>query len=530
MPEILTPNPLHKTRQLIVRVVSVAAGLLLVSLVVLAARWPFTRNAVIKELEDASLSRVDVASFRRTYFPRVGCVLEHVVFQHNPKSGTPPLMTVDRIRIESNVAGLFGEHVSRIIAEGLHLLVPPRGSDEHFAIPKRSSFVIDELIADGAVLEVARRNPTDQPLRFVFHSFTLGDVGSSTAASFRARFSNPEPRGEISTSGKFGPWNAADLGQTAVSGEYLFENADLGMFSGIAGLLSSSGEFGGVLNHIETQGETDTPNFAVSSSSHQAQLRTQFQAVVNGENGDTFLQKVAATFRRTSVWTEGRIAARAGEPGKWTSLHLVARDGRIQDVLLLFVKSQRAPMSGTVSFQADVSLPPQHQQFLQTVGLKGDFGIDAGSFTKFDTQQALNQLSAGAGAEKEHSKTEQKDDVQPENVLSNLKGHVLLQGGTARFSSLSFDIPGAAAQLHGTYNLISGKIDLHGTLKTADEPSDATGGIKAVMLKVLEPFFKKKHVGYVMPVQITGTYEHPIFGLDLGASTASRHSDRRGNL
>jgi hypothetical protein len=35
------------------------------------------------------------------------------------------------------------------------------------------------------------------------------------------------------------------------------------------------------------------------------------------------------------------------------------------------------------------------------------------------------------------------------------------------------------------------------------------------MLKVLNPFFKKKRVGYVMPVKITGTYEHPLFGLDL---------------
>ncbi len=36
-----------------------------------------------------------------------------------------------------------------------------------------------------------------------------------------------------------------------------------------------------------------------------------------------------------------------------------------------------------------------------------------------------------------------------------------------------------------------------------------------MMLKVLDPFFKKKHAGYVMPVKITGTYEHPLFGLDL---------------
>ena len=37
----------------------------------------------------------------------------------------------------------------------------------------------------------------------------------------------------------------------------------------------------------------------------------------------------------------------------------------------------------------------------------------------------------------------------------------------------------------------------------------------ALVLKVLDPFFKRKHAGYIMPVMITGTYEHPMFGLDL---------------
>lgn len=35
------------------------------------------------------------------------------------------------------------------------------------------------------------------------------------------------------------------------------------------------------------------------------------------------------------------------------------------------------------------------------------------------------------------------------------------------------------------------------------------------MLKVLDPFFKNKRGGYVAPVKITGTYQHPSFGLDL---------------
>jgi len=113
---------------------------------------------------------------------------------------------------------------------------------------------------------------------------------------------------EITTAGKFGPWSTDDVGKTAVSGDYLFQQADLGVFRGIAGLLSSSGKFSGVLNRIEVRGMTDTPRFTVSSSSHQVQLRTQFYALVNGENGDTFLQKVVATFWKTTVWSAGSVA------------------------------------------------------------------------------------------------------------------------------------------------------------------------------------------------------------------------------
>ena len=100
-------------------------------------------------------------------------------------------------------------------------------------------------------------------------------------------------------------------------------------------------------------------------------------------------------------------------------------------------------------------------------------------------------------------------------MLSDLKGHVLLKGGTARFSNLSFSVPGALARFQGTYSLITEKIDLRGTLQTNSEVAKTTTGMKSMMLKVIEPFFKKKHVGYVVPVKIVGTYEHPLFGLDL---------------
>ncbi|HMH07363.1 MAG TPA: AsmA-like C-terminal region-containing protein [Terriglobales bacterium] len=515
MQQVMIPSSSQKTRKYVIFAALVVVVISISAMVVLVWHWPFSREAVVKELEDASQSRVEVGAFHGTYFPRPGCILEHVTFRHNPKAGTPPLITVERLRIEGTFSGLFMKHIKRIGAEGLRILIPPRGSEEHFQTPQRSPFVIDDLIADGAILEVASREADKPPLEFSFHNFVLSDVGRNGPASFRARLSNPEPPGEITTTGKFGPWNQDDVGKTGVSGEYLFQQADLGVFRGIAGVLSSSGKFSGVLDRIEVEGLTDTPRFTVTSSSHQVQLRTQFHAVVNGGNGDTFLQKVAATCWKTTVLAEGSVSGTPGQSGKTASIELGAKGGRIQDILLLFSRSERAPMSGIVGFHAKVSIPPGKRPFLEKVELQGDFGIDAGSFTKSDTQEGVNHLSEGALGEEDHHKPGKEEDDDPATVLSDLKGHVALRDGTARFSNLSFGVPGALAQLQGTYNLLTEKIDMRGTLTTDSRPSSATQGIKALMLKVLDPFFKKKHVGYVVPVKIAGTYDHPSFGLDL---------------
>jgi hypothetical protein len=85
-------------------------------------------------------------------------------------------------------------------------------------------------------------------------------------------------------------------------------------------------------------------------------------------------------------------------------------------------------MSGVVSFNAKVSVPPGKRPFLDKVELQGDVGIDGGRFTKSDTQQGVNSLSQGALAVKNH-KTE-NDDTDLRNVLSDLKAHILLRNGS----------------------------------------------------------------------------------------------------
>ena len=122
-------------------------------------------------------------------------------------------------------------------------------------------------------------------------------------------------------------------------------------------------------------------------------------------------------------------------------------------------------------------------------------------------------MSAGARGEKE-----------PQDsglVLSDLKGRAVLQQGVARLSDLSFGVPGALAQMHGTYNVISQQVDLHGDLITQKSIANTTSGWKSAVLRVLTPFFKKKH-SEKAPVKITGTYRHPSFGLDIGGGKSSQ--------
>ena len=109
-----------------------------------------------------------------------------------------------------------------------------------------------------------------------------------------------------------------------------------------------------------------------------------------------------------------------------------------------------------------------------------------------------------------------------ETVLTDLKGQVVLERGIAKFSDLSFGIPGAQARMHGTYNLLNHKIDLHGRMRVDTKISKTNTGVKSLLLKVMDPIFKKKKKGEVVPVHIGGTYEHPQFGLDLTDQTAQK--------
>jgi hypothetical protein len=48
-----------------------------------------------------------------------------------------------------------------------------------------------------------------------------------------------------------------------------------------------------------------------------------------------------------------------------------------------------------------------------------------------------------------------------------------------------------------------------------DKLSKGSKGVKSVLLKSVEPFFKKKNAGEIVPIKIGGTFSHPSYGLDV---------------
>jgi hypothetical protein len=523
---------LKKESKISSRSIKIGTALALVLIVgaamLLLSRWPFTRGAIVSALQAKFSSTVEVKAFHGTYFPP-GCIAEGVTFRRNSDHNVPPIATIEKLTIQ----GAFWEflrtpkHVRRVRIEGLRLFVSS-GSERIEnaappASPKQSALIIDQIIADGAIVEVASSQSGKEPLKFDIHKLTLNSVADDRPLSFHAALLNAEPPGEIRTDGQFGPLQAQDMGQTPLSGSYDFERADLGGFSGIAGTLASTGKFNGVLEHIEIAGSTDVPDFKVTSN-HAVHLKTQFHGTVNGLNGDVSLSSVQAQFERTSLVSQVEVAKKTtpeGVSGKTVSLATTELHGQIQDWLRLLAKADHPALTGAMNFRTQVVVPPGERPFIERVNLQGDFGIDAASFVRPTTQEKIDNLSQLAqgvkkndGKKNDEKKNGEKKDDDPASVVENLKGHVVLNHAIATFSDLSFSVPGALAHLHGTYGLLTQRVDLHGTLQLDNKLSKGSNGVKSVLLKSVEPFFKKKNAGEIVPIRIGGTFSHPSYGLD----------------
>jgi hypothetical protein len=442
----------------------------------------------------------------------------------NPyEPGVQPLISVQEFRFQTGLLALFHTpmHVSTVYVKGMVLNIPPRGERKQIGQMGKGSgkiaVVVDELVFEDAELLINTNKPGKAPLTFQIGDLKMRDVGPGNPMPFDATLVNPKPVGNIQSKGKFGPFQETEPGNTPVSGEYSFTHADLGTLKGIAGILSSMGKYHGILSKIEVEGATDTPDFRLTSSGHPVNLHTDFHAIVDGTDGDTYLEPVKAHFLHSSFTAQGKvIRVETPQHGHDIELNVVMDQARIEDLLDLGVKTDPPVMSGPVVLRTQMSLRPGPQDVANRLKLDGTFKISGGEFSNEKIQTRINDLSLRA-----QGKPKLVQEQQNVNVPVDLNGAFRLDAGVFTFSELQFSVPGVQSAVQGQYSIDGNVFDFHGKIRLDAKLSQMMTGWKSALLKPVDPFFSKNGAGTEIPFKVTGTRSAPHFGLDFGRKSSS---------
>jgi hypothetical protein len=502
---------------------TIAAGAALVVLAVIAAagsRTSTLRKLIVETLAERLDSEVQLDFFSVDLFPTVTVRGEGLVVRLRGHNDVPPLFKIRSFALKGGILGLLSRprRFHDVVLDGLEINIPPGGADfnEHFGrasdreapdTSPSSPIHIDRLESIDAVLRLIPKRAGKEPREFAIYRLSMQGVGVERRMPFRAELTNPLPHGEIQTEGRFGPWSKESPGATPVEGKYSFNNVDMSTIKGIAGTLTSTGQFQGALGRIEVKGETRTPDFRLEYAGNALPLTTTFEAIVDGTDGDTFLKAVNAKLRRTAIFASGAITGTPGVKGRTVDLHVKIADGRMEDLLLLSVKSAEPMLTGRLALHTDFLLPPGKADVVDRLRLDGAFDLSAAQFSDRDVRTKLGTMSARARGE---------PDDPPEQLATELEGRFKLAKATISLAALRFRIPGAAVHLDGTYGLRSEALEFDGTLRMQATISEAAGGgVKSVFLKMVDPFFKKKGAGAVLPIKVRGTREAPQIGLDV---------------
>jgi hypothetical protein len=396
--------------------------------------------------------------------------------------------------------------IALVEIEGFQIDVA-RGRKEGGGLRNARDIEIGEIRATNGLLRILPDDPQKLPLNFDLDKVTFEDFSFEHAGRYTAQLTNPKPEGIVRSTGWFGPWNSYAPRSTPLSGEYEFAHARLDTIKGIGGTLNSTGTFGGVLEHITVKGTTTTPDFQLDLAKQPLNLDTGFVAIVDGTTGDTHLEEVNATLGRSHIVARGSIAGKPGAKGRTISLDVSAK-GRFEDFLRLAVKGQSPVMRGGIDLETALVIPSGDVDVVQKLRLRGAFNIRRGQFTSDTVQDKVDELSRRGRGEPENQNVN--------NVLADFGGDFALENGKLDLPKFQFAVEGAKVALGGNYQLPTQQLDFEGSLILDAPLSRTTTGFKSLLLKVIDPLFRKDGAGAVLPIVVSGTVDQPSFGLDKG--------------
>lgn len=427
-----------------------------------------------------------------------------------------PLLAMRKFGFEVDLGILSADRktVDRVAIEGLRINVPPKGSrpdlgggEKKGSEPEsKTDVLIERVSVKDAVLVLLPKDPKKTPLTFDIAQLELASAGTTgVPMKYDATLTIPKPPGNVQSKGTFGPWNTGSPGDTPLAGDYTFSNADLSVFKGIAGTLKSTGHFEGTLSSLTARGEASVPDFRLKKPGNPIALHTNFEALIDGTNGDTVLRPVRARLGSTSFTTAGSVIRREDVGRRSIGLRVNMPDGQVRDLLRLAMKGDPF-MEGRITLKTRIDIPPLTGKVSEKLRLDGTFEVRDGKFLRSNIQDQIDQLSRrGQG---------QPKNLQIDEVVSLMRGSFRLEDEVLTFRSLTFGVPGADVDLAGNVDLDQDQLDLRGALRLRAKVSQTMSGWKRWALKPVDPFFAKNGAGTFLRIKVDGTSKEPKFGMD----------------
>jgi len=526
----------------------VVGGIFTAALILAKRVEPYIRDQAIQYLRERFNSDVELARLQVHVPPALpfhllfhrgrGAVAEvegiDLALRLHGRADTPPILAIKHFSFEVDLGELLDtpKTVNRVTLDGLDIQIPPKGERSSLVSqkspkepqppnPASSRVIIEEVLIRNARLVILPRDRTKVPLHFDIHDLRLESAGKDVAMKYTAVLTNPKPPGEIHSTGVFGPWAADEPGDTPLNGDYLFENADLGIFKGIAGILRSTGTFEGTLSSITARGEATVPDFRLKRAGNPVPLTTRFEVLVDGTNGNTELKPVIATLGSSHFTTTGVVIKHHGDTRKTISLTASMPAANLRDVLLLAMKGSPI-MSGTLRLNTKISIPPLEQTVKEKLLLDGTFAITNGKFLRSTIQKKINALS--------HRGQGKASDEEVDQAVNRMSGDFKMADQSITFRSLAFAIPGAAVNIGGSVDTDAGMLDFHGALMLDAKISETQSGWKRWVLKPIDPFFSKRGAGTFLHIKIVGSTQDPQFGLDRGGTSPAEEAEKAAAL
>ena len=425
---------------------------------------PLARQRLIEYFEQRFDSKVEInqLDFRHLSGTTIEASGQNVKLRFQRRTDIPPILEFERITLEADINILYNgpRVIKRAVLKGLKITMPPRGERPPFQTDQKSKeydanpLVVQTIVADGATLQILPSKAGKAPLDFDLTKLTLTSKGPGQPLDYVTTLTIPKPPGLVTAHGHFGPWNGKDPRQTYLDGDYVYENADLGVFSGIAGIMASTGQFSGVLEKIDAQGECRVPDFRLTMSGNPVPLSVQYKALVDGADGDTYLKQIQARLGSTSFTAQGEVVGLKGHPGRAIHLDVLMPKGNFTDVLKLAIKGNKQFLDGFINLKTSIDIPRGNVHVIDKLRLKGRFEVREANFTSDAIQDKIDGLARrGSGKPR---------DQRIDNVPATFNGQFQMADGDLTFRPVIFVIPGALVDLTGSYRVAPGTLDFHG--------------------------------------------------------------------